>query len=80
MLLALVVLPSVDVAVKLDVDSDIVSLELPRVEVKPVVRDFNLISIDNLLLKDTVSVAQTIAPGGIVEGGERVEEAGSETS
>lgn len=54
--------------------------ELPRVEVEPVVWDLDLVTVDDLLLEDTVSVTQTVAPRGVVERGETVQEAGSQTA
>lgn len=51
------------------IHSDIVSGELPRVEVEPVVGYFHLISIDDLLLENTISVSQAVAPGRVVERG-----------
>lgn len=56
------------------------SRKLPRVEVKPVVGDFDLVSIDDLLLEDSVSISKTVAPGGVVERSQAVEEAGCETT
>jgi hypothetical protein len=80
LLLALIVLPAIDMAVELHIHNDIVTLELPRVEVEPVIGDLNLVSIDDLLLKDTVSVTKTVSPGWVVQRGHRVEEAGGETT
>jgi hypothetical protein len=57
-----------------------VTWELPRVEVKPVVRDLDLVAVDNLLLEDTVSVSQAVAPCGKVERGETVQEAGGKST
>lgn len=56
-LLAVLIRVFVDPAVELDVNCDIVSRELPRVEVKPVVRNLDLVSVVNLLLENTVSVS-----------------------
>ena len=70
----------VDPAVELDINRYIASRKFPRVEVKPVIRDFDLVSIFNLLLKDTVSVSQAVAPCCIVERGHRVEEASCESA
>lgn len=67
-------------AKELYVYDNIVTLELPGVEVEPVVWHFDLVSIHDLLLKDPVSVAQAVSPGWVVQGGHRVEEAGGETS
>jgi hypothetical protein len=54
--------------------------ELPGVEIKPVVRHFDLIPIDNLLLENTISVPQAITPGRVVEGGQAVQEASSQST
>lgn len=51
------------VTIKLNINSDIVPRELPWVEIEPVIGDLNLISIDDLLLKDTIPVPESIAPG-----------------
>ena len=56
------------------------SRELPRVEIKPVVRDLDLIAIDDLLLEDTVAVPQAVAPGGVVQRGQGVQETRSQTT
>lgn len=48
--------------------------EFPRVEVKPVIRDLDLVSINDLLLENTISISKTVAPGGEVEGSQTVEE------
>jgi hypothetical protein len=62
------------------IDDDIVAGELPGVKVKPVVWDLDLVAVDNLLLEDSVAVAQTVAPGRVVERSKTVKEAGSETA
>lgn len=54
--------------------------ELPRIEIKPVVRHLHLVTIDDLLLEDTVSVTQTISPSRVVQGRKTVKEASSEPS
>jgi hypothetical protein len=54
--------------------------ELPRVEVQPVVRHLDLVAVDYLLLEDAVSVPQTIAPGGEVQRGHGVQEAGGQAA
>ena len=46
-----------DVTVELNVHSDVMPGEFPRVEVQPVIWYLYLVSVDNLLLKDTISVA-----------------------
>lgn len=54
--------------------------KLPGVKVQPVVRHLDLVPVDNLLLEDSVAVPQTVAPGGIVETRETVEEASRQTA
>lgn len=48
--------------------------ELPRVEVQPVVRDLHLIPVDDLLLEDAIPVPQSVAPGGVVQRRQGVQE------
>lgn len=79
-MLAVLVGVFVDPAVELNVDSNIISREFPWVEVKPVIGNFDLVPIINLLLKDTVSVSQAVAPCGIIEGSQTVEKAGSQST
>lgn len=45
-----------NISVELDWYDDIVPWELPRIEVKPVIRHLDLVSIDQLLLEDTISI------------------------
>lgn len=78
--LAVVISPLGDMAVELNIDSDIVTRELPGVEVEPVVWHLDLVSVDDLLLEDTVAVPEAVTPGRVVEGSQTVEEAGSETA
>lgn len=51
--------------------------KLPRIEVKPVVGNLDLVSIDNLLFEDTVPIPQTVTPRRVVQRREAVEETGS---
>ena len=51
------------------------SRELPGVEIEPVIRNLDLISIDNFLLEDTVSVAEPISPRRVVQRSHTVKEA-----
>lgn len=67
-------------AVELNVNSDIVPRELPRIEVQPVIRNFDLIPVHNLLLEDAVLVPETVAPSWNIESGHAVEEAGGKTT
>jgi hypothetical protein len=62
------------------INLDIMSRKLPWIEVKPVIWDLDLISINNLLLENAVSVTETITPGGIVEGRQAVEKACCKTA
>lgn len=57
------------------IDSD-----LPWVEVKPIVRNFNLVSVNNFLTEDAVAVTKSVAPGRIVQSCERVEETSGKTT
>lgn len=51
------------------------SWKLPRVDVEPVIRLLNLVAIHNVLLEDTVAVAQSIAPRREVETRQTIQEA-----
>lgn len=62
------------------INSHVVARKLPGVKVQPVVGNFNLVSVDNLLLENAVTVAKTVSPGGVVERGETVEEAGGKAT
>jgi hypothetical protein len=53
---------------------------LPWVEVKPVVRNLHLVSVDDLLTEDTVAVAESVSPRWVVQCGKRVEETSSKTT
>jgi hypothetical protein len=57
-----------------------VSWKLPRIEVKPVIRNLDLIAIHNFLLEDTISVSQSVSPGWVVERCQGVQETGSQTA
>jgi hypothetical protein len=60
---------------------DILSLNLPWVSmVEPVIWNFDLISIPDDLLENTVLIPDTVAPGWDLQGGERVNEACSKSS
>jgi len=70
-----------DRATKLDLVVHITTADLPRVAtLKPVVRNFSLLAVDNVLLEHSKLIADTIAPGRIVQSGKRVEETGSKTT
>lgn len=62
------------------VDRDIVTGELPGVKVQPIVGHFDLVAVNDFLFEDSVSVAKTVAPGGVVETSQAVEEASSKST
>ena len=64
----------------MNVHGDIVSGKFPRVEVQPIVRYLYLISVDNFLLKDTISITQAISPGRIIQRSHTVKETRSQTT
>lgn len=68
------------VAIELDINSDIVPRELPRVEIEPVIGDLNLISIDNFLFEDTISVPESVSPSRKVHRRHAIEEARGKSS
>jgi len=64
-----------------DGDFNVVTRDFPRiVKSQPVIREFCLISIDDLLFKDSVVVANSIAHGGDGKGSKRIKETSSKTS
>lgn len=65
---------------KTHVNNDIMSWEFPRIEVEPVIRNLDLVSVHNFLLENTISVSQSIAPSWIVKRGKRVQETSSKTT
>lgn len=54
--------------------------ELPGVKVEPVVGHLDLVTVDDLLLEDTVAVSQAVAPGGEVERSKAIKETSSQAS
>lgn len=54
--------------------------ELPRIKVKPVVRYFDLVAVDDLLLENSISVSEAVTPCGEVERGQTVEETSGESA
>lgn len=54
--------------------------ELPGVKVEPVVRHLNLISVDDFLLENSISISKTVTPGRVVERGKTVQEASGESA
>ena len=67
-----------DMTIELNVHSDIVPGEFPRVEVQPIVRYLDLISVDDFLFKDTIPITQTVSPGGIIQRSHTVKETRSQ--
>lgn len=61
------ILVSGDMTIELDVHSDIVPGKFPWVEVQPIVWYLYLVSVDDFLLEDAISITQTISPGGIIQ-------------
>lgn len=55
--------------------SNVVSWEFPGVKVEPVIGNLNLVTVDDFLLEDAISVPQAVAPGGVAQGSQAVEEA-----
>jgi len=54
--------------------------KLPGVKVEPVVGHLDLVAIDDLLLENAVAIPQTVAPGGVVQARQTVEEASREAA
>ena len=67
-----------DITVELNVNSDVVSRKFPRVKVQPIVWNLYLKPVDNFLFKDTISVAQAISPGGVIQRSHTVEKTRSQ--
>jgi hypothetical protein len=57
-----------------------VSGKLPRIEIKPVVGNLNLVSIHDLLLENAISVSQTITPRREVQRCHGIQEASSKSA
>ena len=60
--------------VELNVHGNIVPWEFPRIEVQPVIWYLHLVSVHNLLLKDTIPVTEAITPSRVVQSGHAVKE------
>jgi hypothetical protein len=56
------------------------SWKLPRIEVKPVIRNLNLVPIHNFLFENTITVSQSITPSWVVEGRQRVQKTSSQST
>lgn len=54
--------------------------KLPRIEIQPVVWNFHLVSIHNLLLEDAVSITKPVAPCRVVQSSHAVKEAGRKST
>lgn len=56
------------------------SWKLPGIKVQPIIGNFDLITIDNLLLEDTISVSQTITPSWHVQRSHGIKKASGKTA
>jgi hypothetical protein len=77
---AIFILVVLHTTIELNVDGDLVSRELPRVVVQPVIWNFHLIAINNLLLEDSIAVTETVAPSWVVECRHAIQETSRQTS
>ena len=64
--LALLILILPDPTVELDIDRHIMAREFPRVEIQPVIGNFYLVAIYDLLLENPIAVSESVAPGWVV--------------
>ena len=55
-----------DVSIELNVNGDVMSGKLPGIEIEPVIRYLNLITIDDLLFEDTIFIAQAVPPSRVI--------------
>jgi hypothetical protein len=62
------------------IHNDIVSWKFPRIEVKPVIRNLNLVSVHNFLLENTIAISQSITPCRVVERRKGVQETSSQSA
>jgi hypothetical protein len=69
-----------NITIKLDLDCHVLTWEFPRIKVQPVIWNLHLISIDDLLLEDAVSVSKSVSPGWVIQCCKTVEEACSKPS
>ena len=67
-----------DITVELNVNSDVMSRKFPRVKVQPIVWNLYLKPVDDFLFKDTISVAQAISPGWVIQRSHTVEKTRSQ--
>ncbi len=57
---------------------DIQARNFPRIsEIEPIIREFHLITIDNFLSEDSVSVTDTVTPSWVVHCGQGIHETSS---
>lgn len=56
------------------------SWEFPRIEIKPVIGNLDLVAIHDFLLEDTISVSQSVSPGRNVERSHGVQETSSQAT
>jgi hypothetical protein len=56
------------------------SRELPRIEVKPVIGNLNLIPIHDLLLENPITISKPITPSRKIERGHGIKETSSKSS
>ncbi len=69
-----------DITVELNVHCDIVPGKFPRIEIQPIIWNLDLVSVDNLLLEDAISVTQAISPGRVVQCGHTVKKTRSQSA
>ena len=60
----------------MDVNSHVMSRKFPGIEVEPIIRDFNLKTVNELLLEYSVPITESITPGRHIHGGHAVQKAG----
>jgi hypothetical protein len=66
--------------IELDIHGHIMARKLPGIEVEPVVWNFDLIAVVDLLFEDAITISQPISPCRIVQGSQAVKEAGSQSA
>ena len=66
--------------VELNIHSNVVPREFPRVEIQPIIWYLHLKPVDDLLLKDTISITQAISPGRVIQRGHTVEKTRSQSA
>ena len=74
------ILVSRDMTVELNIHSNVVPREFPRVEIQPIIWYLHLKPVDDLLLKDTISITQAISPGRVIQRGHTVEKTRSQSA